>query len=802
MLSKLSEEIFITTYQYKGEDIQGMWTRVAKKLSESEILSEFTFKEFQYALEDFKFIPGGRILSNAGTDYKSTSYINCFVSGFRGEDQDSMEGILAELRRQALILKSEGGYGFCASVLRPRGTIIKGIGSATPGMVKFLEMWDKQSQIITEGSGMESKEGKKKNRKGAQMVTSYVWHPDIEEFITAKQTVGRLTKFNMSVLLTDKFMEAVERDQSWSLIFPDIEVDKDFYKKTWNGDIEKWISSGGTVRVYKTLPARELYDLIMKSTYNRAEPGCLFVDTINRMNNLTKIEIINATNPCGEQPLPIGGACLLGSLNATQFITPDRTDWDYTSLAKVIPSVVRMLDNVIDVTYMPLPEQYEEIKNKRRIGIGVTGLGSALMIMHAEYGGEKSKQLVKDYFDFVTNKIYQASALLAKEKGAFPLWNYENFLASNFWKGALNEETMTLIKMYGLRNSHLTSVQPTGNTGILANNISGGFEPVFMTEYLRTHGVDFLPEGLPTHDKWASTQMEGDVLFKTIVLDGVIYKWSQTGGYVKESLVEDYAVHYLKSIGEWDSTADWSKTTEQLGVDAHLDIMKIVATYVDAALSKTINLPNTYPYEDFKNLYINAWKTGTIKGLTTYRAGTMSAVLKKVDEVVTITAKRPKVLPCDIHHLKASGDDWLVVVGLFKNKPYEIFDFKEMEISLGKNVKKGNLVKVGKNYNLETESVTIKNIAKYFGSDEEQALTRMISVLGLRQNIDLNFIVDQLGQVPTSVTAFCKALTRTLAKYAVESILEETCPECGKKLIRIEGCIKCSDISCGYNKCG
>ena len=800
MLSKLSEEIFNTTYQYQGEDVQGMWSRVASKLSEAEVLRKERYEEFYIALENFKFIPGGRILSNAGTDYKSTSYINCFVSGFRGEDQDSMEGILAELRRQALILKSEGGYGFCSSVLRPRGTIIKGIGSATPGMVKFLEMWDKQSQIITEGSGLESKEGKKKNRKGAQMVTAYVWHPDIEEFIMAKQTPGRLTKFNMSVLLTDKFMEAVIADKTWDLIFPDIEVNKEFYKQNWNGDIEEWLNAGGKVRVYKTLQARELYDLIMKSTYNRAEPGCLFIDTINRMNNLTKIETINATNPCGEQPLPIGGACLLGSINATQFINKDRTDWDYKALETIIPSVVRMLDNVIDVTYMPLPEQYTEIKNKRRIGIGVTGLGSALMILKSEYGSISSQELVLNYFKFVTNKIYQASALLAKEKGAFTLWNYNNFLESDFWKGALTEETMELIKLYGLRNSHLISVQPTGNTGILANNISGGFEPVFMTEYLRTHGVDFLPEGVPTHDKWFSTKMEGDVLLKTIIVDGITYKWSQTGGYVKESLTEDYAVHYLKELGEWDPTAPWAKTTEQLDVNAHLSIMKIVATYVDAALSKTINLPNNYPYEDFKNLYIDAWKTGIIKGLTTYRAGTMSAVLKKVEETVTVTARRPKTLPCDIHHLKASGDDWLVVVGLFNGKPYEIFAFKEMEISLGKNVKKGNLVKAGKNYNLETESVTIKNIAKYFGSDEEQALTRMISVLGLRQGIAINFIVDQLGQVPTSVTAFCKALTRTLAKYAIETILEEPCPNCGGKMVNEGGCFHCTN--CSHAKCG
>ena len=237
MLNKLSEEIFKTTYQYKEESIEGMWLRVAEKLSEAEADSGKYKKDFYSALENFKFVPGGRILSNAGTDYQSTSYINCFVSGFRGEDQDSMEGIMAELRRQALILKSEGGYGFCCSVMRPRGAMIKGIGSSTPGSVAQLDMWDTQSRVITSGSGLENIEGKKKNRKGAQMVTAYVWHPDILEFITAKQTEGRLTKFNMSVLLTDKFMEAVLADEDWQLIFPDIEADKPLYKKSWDGDI-------------------------------------------------------------------------------------------------------------------------------------------------------------------------------------------------------------------------------------------------------------------------------------------------------------------------------------------------------------------------------------------------------------------------------------------------------------------------------------------------------------------------------------------------------------------------------------
>jgi ribonucleoside-diphosphate reductase alpha chain len=798
---KLSKEIFESTYQYQEETPEGMWRRVGKNLASVETNPEIWEEVFYEVLKDFKFVPGGRILSNAGTNYKQTSYINCFVSGFTGEDQDSMEGILAELRRQALILKSEGGYGFCCSTLRPRGCLIKGIGGASPGMVQFLDMWDTQSFVITKGSGTTVNTSKKKVRKGAMMVTAYCWHPDIEEFITVKQTEGKLTKFNMSVLLTDLFMKAVVEDSDWDLIFPDIEDNKPLYKKSWDGDIDKWISIGGKVDIYKTIKAKTLYDLIMKSAYNRAEPGCLFIDTINRKNNLCIVEHINATNPCGEQPLPIGGACLLGSINATQYIHENKLDWDFFKLSEDIPNIVRMLDNVIELTFMPLEDQYVEIEDKRRIGIGVTGLGSALMIMKSEYGSKESLELIENYFSAVVNMIYQASALLAKEKGPFPLWKLDNFVASGFWQGVLTNETMELISLYGLRNSHLISVQPTGNTGILANNISGGLEPVFLPEYIRTHGIDVLPDNLPHHNDWKDTKTEGDVVYKTYLLDNSLYKWTSTGGYVKESLVEDYAVHYLKSINKWDPKAPWAKTTEYLSVQAHVDVMKIISKYVDAALSKTVNLPSNYPYEDFKNLYIDAWKTGTIKGITAYREGTMSAILQKPNETKTISTKRAKTLPCDIHHLKVTGEDWLVLIGLQEEKPYEIFAFKEMEISLGKNVKKGNLVKTPKGYNLETESVTIKNIANYFGSDDEQALTRMISTLGLRQGIDIDFIINQLNQVPTSVTAFSKAITRTLAKYTIAIVVLEKCPECGGKMINEGNCLHCIDPSCGYSKC-
>src|SRR5574343_27605 len=422
---------------------------------------------------------------------------NCFVDGFMGEDQDSMEGILDALRRQALILKSEGGYGFCADVMRPRGSFIGGIGNESPGAVRMLDMWDTQSAVITEGSGNKTKKKKSKVkiRKGAQMVTMSVWHPDIEEYITSKQTPGRLTKFNMSVLVTDDFMTAVKNNQPWNLEFPDYEQHPEEYKKSWDGNIQKWKALGLSTTIHKTFEnANQLWDVIMTSTYNRNEPGVLFVDTMNKLNNLYYCEHISATNPCGEQILPIGGVCLLGSINLTQFVDFNKKDWDYEKLGKLIPIAVRMMDNVNDKTYVPLQSQREGLKNKRRIGLGFLGYGSALMMLKVRYGSKPALDLTEKLMNFLANKAYQSSAIIASEKGAFPLYDEEKYLNSNFVKQALSEDNKALIKKHGIRNSHLLSIQPTGNSSVFANNVSGGLEPLFMPQYVRTSIMPYAPE--------------------------------------------------------------------------------------------------------------------------------------------------------------------------------------------------------------------------------------------------------------------------------------------------------------------
>jgi ribonucleoside-diphosphate reductase alpha chain len=827
--NEFSEEIYNQTYKFSDENINDTFQRIAKQLSSIESDPQKYEEIFKKLLNDFKFVPGGRIISNAGVPIRGTSMINCFVDGFLGEDQDSMESIMDALRRQALILKSEGGYGFCADVMRPRGSFIKGIGNETPGAVTMLDMWDTQSSVITAGSGNKTnrKNSKVKIRKGAQMVTLSCHHPDIEEFITSKQTPGKLTKFNMSVLVTDDFMDCVKNNKPWNLEFPDYEKHPTEYKKEWKGNLKKWKSKGYSVVVYKTYEnANQLWDIIMKSTYNRNEPGVLFIDTINRFNNLRYCEFINATNPCGEQPLPIGGVCLLGSINLTQFIDFEKKDWDYEKLKNHIPNIVRMMDNVNDITYVPLEYQKENLISKRRIGMGIMGYGSAIMMLKLRYGSEKCLELTDNLMSFIANISYQSSSLLAKEKGCFEKYEESEYLKSEFINNSLSKETIDMIKKYGMRNSHLLSIQPTGNSSIFANNVSGGLEPVFMSEYIRTTIMPYAPEGLDvpksidwdnktyiSSTKWEFTK-EGDDVILSTTFKGNTWKYDKNRGLLRETLIEDYAVKFLKERNEWDPKAEWASTTETLSIDDHINVMSVMSKYIDSAMSKTINIPNEYLYENFKDLYMKLYDTKTVKGGTTYRLGTMTSVLsnpdkKDKDKVImgitkTEAPKRPETLECDIHQLTVSGDKWIVIIGLYgENKdPYEVFAFKKKYINLSTSIKNGHLTKIKRGrYDLEINGVVIEDIKENFEVPEEQALTRLIST-ALRHGADINFIYEQLQKSEGNIISFSKAIARSLKKYLNgEKISHLDCPECGseKSLIMQEGCYICKN--CGWSKC-
>ncbi len=824
-----SKEVFDLTYKYTNEkSINDRHLAIAKDLAsvEKTELQYYWATKFLDLLEDFKFVPGGRITSNAGTGLKGTTYINCFVSGFRGQNQDSMESIMDELKRQALILKSEGGYGFCADVLRPRGSFVEGIGGDSPGAVKLLEMWDTQSSVITAGSGLKKKhtKGKTKIRKGAQMVTMSVFHPDIEEFVTSKQTPNHLTKFNMSVLVSDEFMNAVEKNLSWKLEFPDYELAKKQYKESWDGNLKLWKEKGYPTKVYKEYAnANELWNLIMQSTYNRNEPGILFSDTINKLNNLYYDEFINATNPCGEQVLPVGGCCLLGSINLTQFVDIKKSDWDYKKLQEYIPIAVRFMDNVNDKTSVPLEEQRENLKTKRRIGLGIIGYASALMMLKIRYGSEEALTKTEALSKFIMNQAYKASSLIAKEKGSFTKFDKEKYLQGQFIKN-LDEDTIESIQKNGMRNSHLLSIQPTGNSSVLANNISGGLEPLFMTKYIRTSVQPFPPEGMSvpqkidwqnktfscdsntTEWKWAQ---EGDENLLVTNYHGEIWKFDASRGLLKESQIKDYAVYFHENNKTWEDKADWTATAYELKIDDHIKTMKVLSKYIDSAMSKTVNIPNDYPYDDFKRLYMDVYKSGTIKGCTSYRDGTMTSVLslQSTSEKLNLKGvprtkaiKRPTVLDCDIHQLTTNQEKWVVLVGLLDEDPYEVFAMKQDRLFLPNKLKRGKLIKASSGvYNLETEDGwNLENISTFFESNEQEALTRMIST-ALRHGADIEFIVSQLIKSEGTINSFSKAIARTLKKY-ISDIKSMKCSDCkGSNIIISEGCFLCKD--CGSSKC-
>ena len=827
-----SREVYESKYKYGNETIIDSQSRIAKFIASAESDKTKWEKEFQWILDDFKFIPGGRIMSNAGVGLSGTTMINCYVSGFTGTDRDSMDSIFDELRRQGNILKSEGGYGFCVDTLRPRYSFISGIGSESPGAVRMLDMWDTQSSVITSGSGKASNHSKAKSgiRKGAQMVTMSIWHPDIEEFITAKQTAGKLTKFNMSVLITNKFMEAVRQHAKWDLIFPDFETpeNKERYKKEWDGNINTWIEKGYPVRIFKTYnDANELWDLIVKSTYNRNEPGIIFIDRVNYWNNLYWLEHISATNPCGEQPLPTYGACLLGNLNITQFISNDGTI-DYDKLQKVIHIAVRFMDNVNDITYVPLPEQQENLKNKRRIGLGVMGYGSALVMLKLAYGSEEALQFTDKLMNFITNTAYKASAELAKEKGVFPMYDAEKYMNSNFIQ-SLNDDTKKAISENGMRNSHVTTMAPTGNTSSLANVVSSGIEPIFRPEYNRTmiishwpdtvpalSNVDFLNKKFTSNGNWEWVK-EGDENILRGVFDNNIYKYDINRGLTKESIVMDYGVAWLKAKSEYDKNASYMVDVAKLTIEHHISTLSVIAKYIDSGISKTINLPFEYSYDNFKSIYDDVYDSGVIKGCTTYREGTMTSVLSDLNAqqstsqspykiTRTKAPKRPKTLECDIHHLTIGGDKWLVFIGLYGDArdPYEVFAFKRNGIQISPKITSGKLVKIKMRthqtrYDLVLEDVIIEDICSHFKTGEESALTRMIST-AIRHGADMDYVYDQLMKAEGTVISFSKAIARSIKKY-VKTIHDTTCPECGQEhaLVMTDGCPKC--IFCGYAKC-
>lgn len=867
-----SEEVWSSTYKdHNDETINDTIYRVAAASASAEETEEsareWTFK-FYELLSNFKATSGGRIYSNAGTEWKGTTLMNCFVAPRAKQDIDSLDNIITNLRNQAFTLKSEGGWGENFSYIRPRGSFIHGIGVETPGAIKYMEMFDKSSEIITSGSGKKSanKKAKGKIRKGAMMGVLDVWHPDIIEFITAKQTPGRLTKFNMSVNCTDEFMSRVifvqktkkelealnqikgsddpsqgpsaeflsqevektevliEELDVWDLRFPDTTYSK--YKKEWTGNLAEWEDKGYPTTIHNTVSVMWLWNLIMESTYMRAEPGVLFMDRANHFGPLSYAETIGATNPCGEQTLAPGGVCNLGSLNLTQFINRTRTGFNYDRLKTFTRYLVRFLDNINNLSETPLKEYTDSMKNKRRIGCGILGWGSALFMMRIPFGSEQSAKLRDQMMKTIARESYMASIDLAEEKGMFKLCDPEKHADGPFVQGLkLSDEYMTKMRKTGIRNSSLLSVQPTGNTSILANIVSGGLEPVFMPEYVRTVIVNTMPDHIAdVTPKWYEGEFHTTKMFKKAkegdeeILkgtddNGVVYKIDKNRGLTKEVLCEDYGVRHLKLRDEWDIEADWAVTTTNLTVDQHVEDLQGFARWVDSAMSKTINVPNDFPFDKFTNIYLDTYASGYVKGVTTYRSGTMTTVLSaknesEVDneEIILDDVKLPASSPAVMKTIRAEGKKFYLTIVYHEdnhNRPFALFvksnhsenstithDATDQLFRLAKKKK------IPKKHRDDTES-------KITADNNANKVARVISLL-LRHGVLIKNIVASLDRVENAFAgSFVFHVKKYLASYIKdgEKVEDEKCLECGSaSIVFSEGCKKC--ISCGSSKCG
>lgn len=747
----ISEETFKNKYMLNGErNPEEVFRGVALEASSVEKPKRFWnnnkgkdywYDRFYDEISSGRFLPAGRILANARPEnHKKKNLLNCYVIDI----EDSIDGITTALQEYMKILTMGGGVGFNASKLRPLGAEVSN-GGETSGPLPFVDIFNRASETISLGGG----------RRGASICILNVDHPDIEAFITYKQG-DKLTKFNISVGITDAFMDAVKNDLDWDLQFDG--------------------------KTYKTLKAKDLYEKVMKNAYMNNEPGIFNLDHVNATNNGHYMYDLDAPNPCGEQPLPHYGACNLGALNLSRFIVApftDKASFNFWAYADSLEIAVRFLDNILDCTAFPLKKIEKRVLGERRIGLGFTAFANMLSMMKLKYNSDEAYELSERIAATQRDVSYYTSAQLAKEKGKFPFFKKE-FLDGGFVK-TLPPYTQDEIRNHGIRNLALNTVAPTGTISVsLGQNCSSGIEPTFSTDYMRT-----IRTGIGDEDK------------KERVYD---YAW----------------LEYLKFLDVDEAEKpDWFSVTHELTPEAHLKMQSIFQKYIDASISKTINLPRETTYEEYKDIFLLAYEY-KVKGTTTfYEGGNLKGILevkteedsklKRTPEGIII---RPKKVPCDIHEIKIKGKNYLALVGILEDKPYEIFvteneDKKEYPMH---SQKKGVIHKVKKGlYNLVIEngedSIYIEDITNKF-DPVYLTLGRLVS-LNIRSNHPLQFIVEQLLKDKNFV-GFEKTVGRVLKKYiangeAVKS--SNICPECGNDKMRYqEGCLTCPD--CGFSKCG
>jgi ribonucleoside-diphosphate reductase alpha chain len=769
----IAEQMWDMKYRLKtaegkalDETVEDTWRRIATDLASVEADPGTWEGPFYEALEDFRYLPAGRIVAGAGTG-RSVTLFNCFVMG---TIPDSMGGIFEALKEAALTMQQGGGIGYDFSTIRPKGAPVSGVAADASGPLSFMDVWDAMCRTIMSAG----------SRRGAMMATMRCDHPDIEEFIAAKADPTRLRMFNVSVLATDAFMEAVREDGPWEL--------------TFNG------------QVYKTIPARDLWNRMMRATYDYAEPGVIFIDRINAENNLSYAETIAATNPCGEQPLPPYGACLLGSVNLARLVAQpfaDGADVDTGALSDLVGTAIRMMDNVVDASRFPLEAQAREAHAKRRIGLGVTGLADALAMVGLRYGSAAAAERTGAWMAVIANAAYRASALIAAEKGAFPLYDAEEYAKAPMVQ-RLDPDVQALIAGHGLRNALLTSIAPTGTISLFAGNVSSGIEPIFATSYTR--------------------------------------KVLQPDGTRTEEEVVDYAVQMWRDMNGDADLPDHIVTAQDLAPLDHVRMQAAAQPWVDSSISKTINVPADIGFEAFKDVYLEAYETGC-KGCTTYRPNDVTGSVLSVEtdrnkstQPLHLSQNTPGEAP------KAAGaeppatwatDSDVIYMSEPLDRPGSLeghtYKLKWPDSDHALYITINDIILHGHRRPFEI-FINSKNMEHFAWT---VALTRMISAV-FRRGGDVSFVVEELKAVfdprggawmngkyvPSILAAIGGVIERHLISIGFidgEGMGLKTdpqaevvnlgrpsgpaCPSCGQYDMRmIEGCLTCAN--CGHSKCG
>jgi len=834
--SLFQEEVWNINYKYEDEkSYLDTAKRLAKSVSSIEEKNQAYYEEkFYEILSNYEFVPGGRIISNAGTETTNT-YMNCFtynLPNLTSYNVDSIIGIAESLKAQMLILASEGGYGTNFSFIRPKGSLIKGSKGLHPGVVKYMELWNKSSEIITLGApyprGQVDVFYKKRPRKGAMMAILDVWHPDIIDFIQAKNSKDHyLQYFNISVGITKEFMETLSKDDYWYLEFPDTSHPE--YISKWNGILEDWKKQGLPTIVYEKHKASYIWNLIMESTYNRNEPGVVFLDKINDLNPISYAEVIRQTNPCGEQPLGEADSCNLGAINLVKFYKDGTFDFDRFRF--VTRLAIRFLDNVIDLSPYPIPSIRENTLKKRRVGLGIMGLGSLFYLFNYKYGDSDSINLTKEIFREKCKIELETSALLGKEKGDFPLFDKEKYFSTKWWKNLpLDSSFKKYIEFIGhMRNSHRSTVAPTGNTSILAGIVSGGIEPVFMKSYKRyfivplseVHSLEEKGYKIPkdfTENEHFKKAKKGDEEVLVATIEGKEYEYSKSSGLRRIVHLKDQGYSLAKEkYGESENFVE----VKDLTIYDHIKILEVASKYVDSAISKTVNIPSNYPFENFKNLYLKAYYSASIKGLTSYREGSMIAVLESEDSKTEVEetefAKLLKNSKSTIEDIPTKLEDNFLAEGhIFrdgKSKYYIILAFlktlRERPFAIFITSNTPEKSDVTEEIILALESLAYRSgiLEKHIISNREKSkhqpnIIKIARVLGLllRHNVPIIDIVDVLNEVSSNIKSVVHFIRKLLSNYIPNhSNSRLTCQICKHHLTYEEGCLKC--LNCGWSKC-